>query len=245
VKVRRYVVVLFAALALGGCVTQKTYDEKLAELAACRADLKACEERAHQELKACHDLLRQAESHIGMTTEELSRCREAEERVRTNTEHLKARETELRAALQQELEQRNVEISRLRDQLLVRVLDRILFRSGSAEILREGQTVLDKLGGAIATGDERIRIEGHTDDVPIGEKLKQKYFSNWELAGARAASVVRYFEHRHAIDPTRLEAVAFSMHRPVVPNDTPENRQRNRRVEIVLTAAEAPAQAPD
>ena len=84
-------------------------------------------------------------------------------------------------------------------------------------------------------GDETIRIEGHADTVRIGPKLKKKYFSNWELSTGRASSVVRYFLDRHGIEPTRMEAVGFSKYRPVASNDTEEGRQRNRRVEIVLT----------
>jgi chemotaxis protein MotB len=85
-----------------------------------------------------------------------------------------------------------------------------------------------------------IRVEGHTDDVPIGATLKDKYFSNWELSAARAASVVRYFQHHHKIDTQRLEAVGFAEYRPIAPNDSVANRQRNRRVEIQLTAAHEP-----
>jgi chemotaxis protein MotB len=123
----------------------------------------------------------------------------------------------------------------------VRVLDKILFRSGSADILPTGQAVLDKLAGVLAATDDMIRVEGHTDFVPIGKQLRQKYYSNWELSAARATSVVRYFEHRHGIDPTRMEAVGFSMFRPVAGDETPEGRQRNRRVEIMLAAPRAPA----
>lgn len=95
--------------------------------------------------------------------------------------------------------------------------------------------MLDSVAAAIAGGNETIRIEGHTDNVPIGPNLKSKYFSNWELSTGRASSVARYFENEHVIEPARMEAVGFSKHRPVVANDSDENRQRNRRVEIVLT----------
>jgi chemotaxis protein MotB len=155
-----------------------------------------------------------------------------------NAERLKAREAELRASLQKELASRDVEISRLRDQLSVRVLDRVLFPSGSAKILPAGENLLGKLAPALAKGNERVRVEGHTDNVRIGEKLQDKYSSNWELSTARAASVVRYFQRRGQVDPKRLEAVGSGEHKPVAPNDTADNRQRNRRVEIVLTARE-------
>jgi chemotaxis protein MotB len=162
-------------------------------------------------------------------------------------ERLKAREAELRGSLQQEIAGRDVEINRLKDQLSVRVLDRILFRSGSAAILPAGETVLAKLAPALAKGDEHIRVEGHTDNMPIGDTLRARYASNWELSTARAASVVRYFQQHGKIDPKRLEAVGFGEYRPVVSNDKPGARQGNRRVEIVLTAkvaAKPAAQKP-
>ena len=65
------------------------------------------------------------------------------------------------------------------------------------------------------------------------------YFSNWELSGARAASVVRFFQHSGGIAPERLMVAGFSYYRPLVPNDSSENRQRNRRVEIILSAPPA------
>ena len=153
---------------------------------------------------------------------------------------LKTKEAELRASLEKELASRDVEISQLRDQLSVRVLDRVLFRSGSARILPSGEKVLDKLLPTLAKEDDVIRVVGHTDAVRIGESLQEKYASNWELSTARASSVVRHFQGRGKIDPKRLEAVGLGEYRPIASNDTAENRGRNRRVEIVLTAR-APA----
>jgi chemotaxis protein MotB len=168
------------------------------------------------------------------------------ERLKAREAELKTKETELRASLQKELANRDVEISQLRDQLSVRVLDRVLFHSGSARILPGGEKVLAKLAATLAKEGDVIRVVGHTDNVRIGETLLEKYASNWELSAARAASVVRYFQGRARIDPERLEAVGFGEYRPIAANDTMENRGRNRRVEIVLTARAAakPAGAP-
>ena len=100
--------------------------------------------------------------------------------------------------------------------------------------------MLDKLVPTVANEDDVIRVVGHTDNVLIGKTLREKYASNWELSTARAVSVVRYFQDRGRIDPKRLEAVGFGAYRPIAANDTAEDRGRNRRVEIVLTAR-APA----
>jgi chemotaxis protein MotB len=81
--------------------------------------------------------------------------------------------------------------------------------------------------------DKVIRVEGHTDNAPIGGNLAKKYPTNWELSAARALNVVRYLE-KQGIDPHILSAVAFGEHRPAAPNDTPEGRTKNRRIAIVL-----------
>ena len=83
-----------------------------------------------------------------------------------------------------------------------------------------------------------IRVEGHTDNVPIGPNLKSEYPTNWELASARAVNVVRFLQEKAGIDPRRLSAVAFAQYRPVASNKTEAGKQRNRRVEIVLVSRE-------
>lgn len=200
---------------------QKALADKDLELANSRGELAALQQKAKTDAEACDAVRQELQKHATASEQSSARMKELE--------------SNLRQRLQDEIGAKNVEIEQLRDQLSVRVLDRILFRSGSAEILPRGRTVLDSVAAAIAGGNETIRIEGHTDNVPIGPNLKSKYFSNWELSTGRASSVARYFENEHVIEPTRMEAVGFSMYRHVAPNDTAENRQRNRRVEIVLT----------
>lgn len=194
-----------------------------AELANCRGELAALKQKETADtdacMAACKELRKQADT--GASGQSAARMKELE--------------SGLRQRLQDELSANDVEIERLRDQLSVWVLNRILFPSGSAEILPRGRAVLDSVAGAFAGGKETVRIEGHTDDVPIGPGLKDKYFSNWELSAARASSVARYLDDKDLIDPARIEAVGFSKYHQAAPNDTEENRQRNRRVEIVLT----------
>jgi chemotaxis protein MotB len=143
-------------------------------------------------------------------------------------------EAALRRQLETELEQKTVEIEELQGRLSVRMMDRLLFDSGSADISGGGAAVLAKVGPVLAGGKEMIRVEGHTDDLPVGPGLKSMYFSNWELSAARAASVVRYLQYGQGIDPARLETVGLGGYRPLESNDTSAGRRRNRRVEIVL-----------
>ncbi len=181
--------------------------------------------------------LAEKDAQIAASAASAARAARAAKAASDDLAQMKARETELRASLQGEIANRDVEIDRLRDRLSVRVLDRILFRSGSAQIRRAGRRLLAKLGPTLAKGSERIRVEGHTDNVRIGDRLRERYPSNWELSTARAASVVRFLQEEDKIDPKRLEAIGFGEYRPVAPNASVASRQRNRRVEIVLTPA--------
>ncbi len=203
---------------------EHTLAAKEAEVTACHGELAALQQSAQADQVACKAM-----------AEKLRKQAQAVEKAAKQAQRMKELEAGLRQRLQSEIGNKDVEIDRLRSQLSVHVLDRILFGSGSAEIQSRGAQVLDAVAAALAGGDETIRIEGHTDSVPIGPALKEKYFSNWELSTGRASSVVRYFIDAHGIDPVRMEAVGYSEFRPLAPNDTWEGRQRNRRVAIVLT----------
>jgi len=89
----------------------------------------------------------------------------------------------------------------------------------------------------------RIRVEGHTDDRPIGPHLKDKFETNWELSAARASTVARYLIDALLVDPARVQVVGYGKFRPVADNATEEGRARNRRVEVVVFE-EPPPRAP-
>ncbi len=112
----------------------------------------------------------------------------------------------------------------------------VYFKSGSADLTPEG---VEKLRGVVARIQRQyagriIRIEGHTDATPIGDKLKDKWPSNWELSAARSAAVVRHLQWTHDLDPERLEVVGYGPYQPVATNDTAEGRRKNRRVRIAV-----------
>ena len=117
--------------------------------------------------------------------------------------------------------------------VVVRYDGRVLFESGSAELGPDSDVVLAATSEVLSLVDNPVDIEGHTDDVPTGGS----WISNWELSGARAAAVVRWMIDFGSIPPRRLAAVGMGETRPVVPNDSDENRAANRRVEIVIRVA--------
>lgn len=109
--------------------------------------------------------------------------------------------------------------------------DALLFRTGSARITEQGAQLLQRIGDVIKPLDRRIRVEGHTDDLPIATR---RYPSNWELSAARAVEVVRFFAEQAGISPTLLSAAGYGSFKPKASNDTEANRAANRRVEIIL-----------
>lgn len=112
----------------------------------------------------------------------------------------------------------------------LRLADDILFPSGAAEVQRTGRRLLDRLVPLLRDVSGRIRVEGHTDDLPIDTA---RYPSNWELSAARAIAVVKHFR-RAGVDGPRLAAVGHGPTRPIADNATQAGRARNRRVAVLL-----------
>ena len=96
------------------------------------------------------------------------------------------------------------------------------------KVLKQVGDVLNKIS------DKQIRIEGHTDNVPISSKLQDRFRTNWELSTARATTVVRYLIDQGGVDRQYLSAVGYADTHPLASNDSEEGRSSNRRIEIVL-----------
>ena len=117
--------------------------------------------------------------------------------------------------------------------LVIRLTGRALFDFGKANIRKDAIPILNEVIKALKKVPNQVAVEGHTDNIPIHTK---EFPSNWELSVARAARVVRYFIEVGKISPKRLRAAGYGEYRPLYPNDTPEHRALNRRVEIVILA---------
>ena len=109
--------------------------------------------------------------------------------------------------------------------------DGLVFDFGQADIGVKGFELLGKIAVLIQQNNYAVRVEGHTDNVPIHT---QRFPSNWDLSIARAVGVVNYFIEAGKINPQRLSAVGYGESRPLMANNSPVNRAKNRRVEIVL-----------
>ena len=143
---------------------------------------------------------------------------------------------ELLNKMESEIDKGQVTISELKGKLTVNLVDAILFASGKAEVKDEGMLVLQKVVDILkSVTDKDIRVEGHTDNVKIGEALAQRYPSNWELSSRRAVNVTRFLQAQ-GLNPENLSAVAYGQYAPVADNETDAGKAQNRRIEIVLIA---------
>lgn len=125
----------------------------------------------------------------------------------------------------------NVEIKKESRGVLIELQEKILFDSGKADIKPESIALLNKITELLKKFPNRVMVEGHTDNLPIS---KGYYQSNWELSSDRAVKIVRFFTEKEGIDGTRLIAVGCGEFDPVDTNNTPQGRQKNRRVSIII-----------
>jgi chemotaxis protein MotB len=169
------------------------------------------------------------------TVADVSRAKEEE------IARAKATYDELASGMKAEIELGQVKLTQLADRLSVSMVDKILFPSGEAGITPEGLKVLQRVGAVLKnTQNKIIRVEGHTDNVPIHSRLQAQYPTNWELSAARATNVVRFLQDQAGIAPERLQAIGMAEYRPVASNKTPAGRGQNRRIEITLVPEPAP-----
>ncbi len=121
--------------------------------------------------------------------------------------------------------------------IAIMLRDPVGFASGSADLKEQGKNILADVGNIIKKNEGlKVRVEGHTDDVPIAGR----YRSNWELSSARSLSVVELLSKETGIQPQNMSAVGYGEFRPIVPNTSPENRSKNRRIQIFVDYLDKP-----
>jgi chemotaxis protein MotB len=140
-------------------------------------------------------------------------------------------QTQLAALLSQQVANHLVTLKLWRDGLVVSLREAGFFDSGAALPHPQSKAALDRIATTIAATPYDIRIEGHTDNVPIHTA---QFASNWELSTARATELAKIFILDHQFAPARLSAAGYAEYHPVATNDTPEGRAQNRRVDIIV-----------
>ncbi len=181
-----------------------------------------------QQLQQERNLL---EADLHTTKEELNELTAFHEKM---LQEVKTANHHLITELEGEIERNQIKITQLGDSLQVRVLGSILFPSGELELTEEGLAVVQKIGRILkSVKDKGIRVEGHTDNVPVSAGYR-KFSNNWELSAMRAINVVRFLIDVTGLDPAQFEAVGMSEYHPIADNDTEQGRSLNRRIEIML-----------
>ncbi|HEX9049743.1 MAG TPA: OmpA family protein [Anaeromyxobacter sp.] len=190
------------------------------------------------ELRAARDRLVELQALV----DELSKSKRKLEAAKAELEKKSGEYEQLASSLRGEIEAGRIELMELRGRTTVKMKDKILFASGSATLGPDGKAALRLVADAIRGMQGKvIRVEGHTDNVPTGSG--GPFASNWELSTARALAVVHFFQEA-GVDPTRISGAGFAEFQPIAPNDTPEGRSLNRRIEIVLAPIEGAVAAP-
>ena len=115
--------------------------------------------------------------------------------------------------------------------LVISLNDTVLFPSGKATMTPESESIVRKVGLSLKGLNNYIRIEGHTDNLPISTS---DYPSNWELSAARATNVVRFLLRETGLPPDKISEAGYGEFRPIATNDNEAGRNRNRRVDIVI-----------
>ena len=138
----------------------------------------------------------------------------------------------IRSALANEIAQGHAEIERDGDQIIIRLGQQDSFSSGSAELRGQFAQTLNRVGTAIQSVGGTIRVEGHTDDVPVS--FNDRYRSNWDLSSARSSAVANYIIDNTSLEPGRISVSGFADSKPIGDNSTPDGRARNRRIEVIV-----------
>ena len=172
------------------------------------------------------------ESQISNLNDELSNIKKLTESQKIELDRMLSQADELEKHLKEEIKRGEIRLKKMHEKIIINIDDRICFDTGRAILKKDVLPALDKISKILSDFPEnRILIEGHTDNVPISNI---KFRDNWQLSTERSLAVLNYLLKNTKLNPARLTSEGYSEYRPIVPNDTPANRALNRRVDIVV-----------
>ena len=157
---------------------------------------------------------------------------ESEKVIQEKKQKAEFSEDQLRVALKQEIGKGLAEVQREKDRVVVTVGSAGAFSSGSAKLTKQARAIMQKIAKVSGKGAGQVNVSGHTDDVPL--IFGSQYRDNWDLAAARASSVVQELSKAKTIPSEKLKAISFGETKPLEQNDTREGREKNRRIEIEI-----------
>ena len=230
------IVLCVLAVVGSGCVSQGSYDTVVQErdqLAKKNSSLESELALTQQQKDAATKDLQAAKERINVTNRVI--IDSYGKMVDARTKAMTAQELYDRLAnkMAAELSSKQITIQQMQSGVSVNLPEAILFDSGSAVVKQTGEAVLNKVGKELVDVPYQTIVGGFTDNVPISARLADKFPSNWDLAAARATSVVRILESA-GVPKARMVAVSLGENQPIASNDTAEGRAQNRRIEIRL-----------
>lgn len=196
--------------------------------------LTGCAVHLHKGRPSDLQKISQLSGEVGQLGTELTRLEEMREKERKELEKAKGLLSKL---LRREIDDRQIRVEQNERGLVITFLAEVLFDSGKAKVREDAYSVLDKVAKVLnqEVVDYKIGIEGHTDNDPIKHS---GWKSNWELSTSRATSVLHYLVDQQGVEPSRISAIGYGEYHPIASNDGEEEKQQNRRVEIVVLPKE-------
>jgi chemotaxis protein MotB len=227
---------------LESAVEKKSYEntisklrEKIQNKEAMIAELQGRLKKAESQILSLKHEIGKGQNEFEQSQRILSGLKGEESQLKAQVSQLKSTYEAIVSELNDQIQNREVTISKLEESLSVSFIDRVLFELGKASITAEGREILARVGKILKSVQGRqIRVVGHTDNIPILSENRYRFPSNWELSAARAASVARYFQSNTGLDPRNLEVVGRSFYEPIASNKTEKGRGQNRRVEVTI-----------
>ncbi len=205
---------LTMALLLGGCSTKELKEAN----EALKLELQQ-EEAYQQQLRKDYD--EQLESQQRLSDREQKRARSEIEALRLD--------------LDEALRKNNIKVQQIENLTVIELGQTALFPSAQVDLTTEGKAVVEEIAAALNRyPDYSIRIEGHSDSLPLNQELKYRYISNWELSAIRAATVAKYMIYALEVPREKVSIAGYSDTRPIADNQTPEGRAENRRIRAVI-----------
>jgi len=226
------VVVAAAAALVLGYLWRQDKARHQSELQNVRSELGAVQAELAGTLGALKTVVQTNSDLVSLLTRQISELEKEKEQAGQTAKTL---EQEMR----EQLESKDVTISKLQGKLTVTIVDRVMFDSGEAVLKPDGAAVMQKIADLLATHPGlQIQVIGHTDNVPIRQTAQTRFASNWELSTARALAAVHFLTEKAGVDPRRVGAVGYGEFRPIADNATAEGRARNRRIAITVLPEE-------
>ena len=238
-KNRLFYILCFVCLLFLSCVSKGKYLELETNLQNTKQNLEQ-EQKNLADLEDRYNNLENEKQDLIQTSRDLNlKLKKEKTVVKEKTKvisDLEDTKKKIEEGLKEQIANQQIKIEEIEGKLKLTFIDKILFNSGSTRINEKGKEILLSFAESIQEDrNHNILVEGHTDNVGVGQALKSKFPSNWELSTSRSSTVVRFLQEKGGIEPERLSAIGYSYFKPVASNDDEEGRSQNRRIEIILT----------